>query len=118
MVTVANKAPKNLYHFVMDNGVYATTGGQDVPGREAVSYEAMARAAGYRATYEFDDLEEFATNIAQILNQEGPVMVSIKTIPDIRDTGELPPTDQVTQMVPQAIVNLLEEFGPSEGGKR
>ena len=32
LVTIANKAPKNLVHFVMDNGVYATTGGQDVPG--------------------------------------------------------------------------------------
>ena len=71
----------------------------------------MARAAGYRDTYEFDDLEEFATSIAQILNQEGPVMVSIKTIPDICDIGELPPADQVTQTVPDAIVTLLDEFG-------
>ena len=31
LVTIGNKAPKNLVHFVMDNGVYATTGGQ--PGR-------------------------------------------------------------------------------------
>ena len=34
LVTIGNKAPKNLYHFLIDNGVYATTGGQDVPEAE------------------------------------------------------------------------------------
>jgi sulfopyruvate decarboxylase subunit beta len=44
LVTIANQSPKNLYHFVMDNGVYATTGGQDVPGAGLASYGEMARA--------------------------------------------------------------------------
>ena len=38
LVTVGNKAPKNLYHFVMDNGVYATTGGQPGIGTGEVSW--------------------------------------------------------------------------------
>ena len=46
LVTVANKAPKNLYHFVMDNGVYATTGGQDTPGAIPPSYAELAQASG------------------------------------------------------------------------
>ena len=29
--TIAEKAPANFYHFMLDNGVYATTGGQPVP---------------------------------------------------------------------------------------
>jgi len=29
--TVAEQAPPNLYHFLIDNGIYATTGGQPVP---------------------------------------------------------------------------------------
>ena len=33
LVTVANKAPKNLYHFVIQNGVYAMTGGQPIRER-------------------------------------------------------------------------------------
>ncbi len=113
LVTIANKAPKNLYHFVMDNGVYATTGGQDVPGAGRVSYSEMAWAAGYAHSFEFDDLEEFSSRSAEVLSLEGPVLVCVKSIPDIRPPhgrlavrrAEVPP------QAPQEIKNLLEEFG-------
>jgi thiamine pyrophosphate-dependent acetolactate synthase large subunit-like protein len=114
LVTVAKKGPKNLCHFVMDNGVYATTGGQEIPGRRASSYSALARAAGYAQTYEFDDLEEFALRIDEILNQDGPVLVCIKAVPDIRGPGERSEGGQVTQQVPRPIINLLEEFGAKQ----
>ena len=32
MVTIANKAPKNLVHVLFNNKVYAVTGGQPIPG--------------------------------------------------------------------------------------
>jgi thiamine pyrophosphate-dependent acetolactate synthase large subunit-like protein len=32
MVTIAHMAPPNLIHFVFENGVYRTTGGQPIPG--------------------------------------------------------------------------------------
>ena len=32
LVTMSNKAPKNLYHFLFNNNVYAVTGGQPIPG--------------------------------------------------------------------------------------
>ncbi len=111
LVTIANKGPKNFCHFVMDNGVYATTGGQEIPGRGASSYSALARAAGYAQTYEFDDLEEFTVRIDEILNQDGPVLVCIKTVPDIRGPGERSPGGQVAPQVPRPIINLLKEFG-------
>ena len=82
LVTISNVAPPNLYHFVMDNGVYATTGGQEVPGE--VSYAEMAREAGYAHTYQFDDLEDFATQARQILDEPGPTMICLKTVPDVR----------------------------------
>lgn len=119
LVTVANKAPKNLYHFVMDNGVYATTGGQDTPGTNPASYTKMARAAGYAACYEFDDLEDFASQAEDVIGREGPVMVCVKTVPDIRGpqddsptaTTEATPSSGAGQNRPQAITNLLGEFG-------
>ena len=43
--TIAEKAPSNLYHFMLDNGVYATTGGQPVPNAEQMEYDVVARAA-------------------------------------------------------------------------
>ena len=85
LVTAANKAPKNFYHFVMDNGVYATTGGQEVPGAGTTDYAEMGRAAGYACTYQFDDLEDFTIQIEEVFKQEGPVFVTIKSIPDIQN---------------------------------
>ena len=61
LVTIANQGPRNLVHFVMDNGVYATTGGQEVPGVGIADYADLARSAGYAHAYTFDDLEEFVT---------------------------------------------------------
>ena len=88
LVTIANQQPRNLYHFVMDNGLYATTGGQPVPGNDRASFSEMARAAGYAASYDFDDLEEFATQAEAVLNQTGPVLVCVKTVPNIRQPEE------------------------------
>ena len=114
LVTVGNKAPKNLYHFVMDNGVYATTGGQDTPAANGTSFPDIARGAGYSRCYQFDDLEEFASQAASVLAAEGPVLVCVKTIPSIRkpeDTSAPSPKRETHQARPQAITNLLEEFG-------
>ena len=115
LVTIANKAPKNLYHFVLDNGVYATTGGQEVPGAGTTDYAEMARSAGYASAYAFDDLEEFVTQAEQVLNQEGPVLVSIKTVPNIRPPEERAATrGAAARRTPQAIPDLMEELGATE----
>src|SRR5215831_15834536 len=45
--TIAEQAPKNFYHFLLDNECYATTGGQPVPNAKNVAYDVMARGAGY-----------------------------------------------------------------------
>src|SRR5436190_22682083 len=47
LTTIAEQRPANFYHFLLDNEVYATTGGQPVPNAKQVDYAAMARAAGY-----------------------------------------------------------------------
>jgi len=86
LVTIGNNAPENLYHFVFENGVYAITGGQPIPGEGKASFQGMAKEAGYAAAYEFDDTEELATNIDGILQQKGPVPVRLKIVPEIEDT--------------------------------
>ncbi len=47
LATVAEQAPPNLYHFLIDNGVYATTGGQPVPNADNIAYDVVARGCGY-----------------------------------------------------------------------
>jgi thiamine pyrophosphate-dependent acetolactate synthase large subunit-like protein len=49
LVTVAEAAPKNLYHFVCENGTYEANGGHPIPGRGVVSFAGFARAAGCKS---------------------------------------------------------------------
>ena len=111
LVTIANKAPTNLYHFVMDNGVYATTGGQEVPGAQTTDYEEMGRSAGYAHSYSFDNLEDFATQAEQILNESGPSLIHVRTVPNIRYPEERMGGGRNNRRTPQAIQELMQEYG-------
>ena len=81
LATIAGKKPKNFIHFLMDNECYATTGGQPVPNAQEINYAGMAREAGYASTYEFDNLEDFTTNVGKILEETGPVFIAMKMVP-------------------------------------
>ena len=85
LASIAGKRPKNFVHFLLDNGCYATTGGQPVPNGEDINYAQMAAAAGYKSTYNFADLEELTTSMKEIMNTEGPVFVAIKINPEIEN---------------------------------
>ena len=86
LATISEQAPDNLYHFVFENGVYAVTGGQPIPGENKLSFEGMAKQAGYAASYEFDNSEDLETNIDSVLAQSGPVFVCLKIVPEIDNT--------------------------------
>ncbi len=112
LVTIANKGPKNLVHFVMDNGVYATTGGQEVPGVGVADYADLATSAGYAHSYRFDDLEDFVTRAEEVFSQEGPVFVAAKVIPDIRLPEERAAGGQ--RRTPEAVLDLREQFAAAD----
>src|ERR1700704_2386806 len=54
LVTVANAAPKNLFHFLMENGTYEANGSHPIPGRDRLDFSGLAKSAGYRASATFD----------------------------------------------------------------
>jgi phosphonopyruvate decarboxylase len=83
--TIAEQAPANFYHFVLDNEVYATTGGQPVPGAKNVDYAGIARASGYPRTHSFADLEDFSRELPGIMAAPGPVFVTLKVEPEIEN---------------------------------
>ncbi len=85
LATIAGQKPKNFFHFLLDNECYATTGGQPVPNAEEINYAGVAKEAGYAAAYSFDDLEEFATSVDQIMKETGPVFVAIKVVPEVEN---------------------------------
>ncbi len=84
--TIAEQAPANFYHFVLDNEVYATTGGQPVPGAKHVDYAAFARASGYPGGHNFTEINAFARELPAILAAPGPVFVALKVLPEVENT--------------------------------
>ena len=86
MVTLSDMAPKNLIHFLFDNGVYAVTGGQPVPGAGRIDWKKTASGAGYAATFSFDNLEDLSTGIEEVMGTTGPVFVHLAVKPEIENT--------------------------------
>ena len=81
LVTIANQAPKNLFHFVIENGVYEVNGSHPLPGYGKFSFVGLAREAGYKHAFEFSELQEFDRRIGDVLKLEGPVFISLKVEP-------------------------------------
>jgi phosphonopyruvate decarboxylase len=110
LVTLANKAPKNLYHFLFNNGVYAVTGGQPIPGSGQTDWETMAQAAGYASVFSFDNLEDLATGMDEVLASVGPVFVHLEVEPEIENTPVQFRT-RPSRTVQQAFRELPEALG-------
>jgi len=83
--TIAEHAPKNFYHFLLDNECYATTGGQPVPNASKIAYDVVARGAGYARTFAYDNLESFQINLERIMSGPGPVFTALKIVPEIEN---------------------------------
>ena len=71
LVTIAAVQPKNLIHFVVQNGAYEANGGHPIPNT-AVDFAAMARGAGYVQVHAFSDLANFAQQAGHVIKQDGP----------------------------------------------
>lgn len=111
MATIAGKQPANFYHFLLDNGCYATTGGQPVPNAEHIDYAGIAKSAGYAATYAFDDLETFGRDIGDIMQQKGPVFIAIKVVPEIENEPIGRRQRRPVRSRAETIRTLQEELG-------
>ncbi len=113
LASVAGKQPENFVHFLLDNGCYATTGGQPVPNSEAIDYAVIAEGSGYAATYNFDDLEELSTSLNEIMNEKGPVFVAIKVEAEVENLPIGLRERRQTRNRAQTITDLRQELGIS-----
>ena len=111
LASIAGKKPANFVHFVLDNECYATTGGQPVPNSAEIDYAAMAKGAGYLSAYNFDDLEDFATSIEDIMQEDGPILIAIKVQPEIENLPIGLRERRVTRSRAETIKDLRAELG-------
>ena len=85
LTTIAEQAPANFYHFLLDNEVYATTGGQPVPNAKKVAYDQIALGCGYPRAHAFTEIGDLQREIGGILAKPGPVFVALKVFPEIEN---------------------------------
>ncbi|MDH3634915.1 MAG: thiamine pyrophosphate-dependent enzyme [Gammaproteobacteria bacterium] len=78
LVTIANAAPVNFHHFVFINKVYEVNGAHPIPGADKIDFAAMARAAGYRHTLSFSELDQFEHGLGDFLAQPGPALAAMQ----------------------------------------
>ena len=111
LTTIAEVAPPNFYHFLLDNECYATTGGQPVPNAQNVAYDVIASGSGYPSAHSFDNLEDFTNNVEEILSNPGPVMVALKINPEIENEPIGRTRRWQTRTRDQVIEDLQEQLG-------
>jgi thiamine pyrophosphate-dependent acetolactate synthase large subunit-like protein len=80
LVTIAAAAPRNLVHFVVQNGTYEANGGHPIPNAR-VDFAAMARAAGFAHVHDFADLANFEQQAGHVVKQAGPVFATLRVEP-------------------------------------
>lgn len=81
LVTIAHMHPANLVHVVLENGVYATTGRQPIPGAGVADFAQLARAAGFPSVYSFTNLHRWRAEVDDVLSAPGPTFVRLKVEP-------------------------------------
>jgi thiamine pyrophosphate-dependent acetolactate synthase large subunit-like protein len=78
LATIVESGAKNMVLFVVDNGTYEITGNQKVPGAGVVDWAALAVAAGFRRSYQFEDVAAYEMTLGEVLSGEGPVFVWVR----------------------------------------
>lgn len=86
LTTIANAAPRNLVHFVVENGTYEANGGHPTPTHARSDFAGMAAAAGYAEARNYEGLNRFAADLQHLLSAPGPVFASLKV-----EAGDAPP---------------------------
>ncbi len=82
--------PKNLFHFILDNQVYATTQNQPTVS-PSTEFDKIALASGYRHAYKVSSGEELRSLLSSIKNYDGPVLVWVKIAPGYKEgIGRVP----------------------------
>ncbi len=79
VATIAGAAPRNLVHFVFDNGVLYEGGGRlPVANGPRADFVSLAAAAGYPATHSFGDVDALAAALPDLLPADGPTLVHLE----------------------------------------
>ena len=80
LVTVGSAGPENLVHVLLEDASHLPTDGAPIAGLAEIDFAAHARESGYPRTYRFEELEEFALSVEDVMAGPGPTFVSLKVV--------------------------------------
>jgi sulfopyruvate decarboxylase subunit beta len=81
LVTIATVGPRNLIHFVADNGTYEANGSHPTPAHHGADFAGIAKAAGYRHTFTFADVATLVAELPGLMILDGPIFATLKIVP-------------------------------------
>ncbi len=75
--SIGHYKPKNLYHVMLDNESYETTGDQDTTS-PTTDFKTIAKACGYNFSEEVSNEKDLREKLKSLLSKEGPVFLRVK----------------------------------------
>jgi phosphonopyruvate decarboxylase len=82
--TIGNLGMSNFAHFLFNNGVHESVGGQTVSNSK-LNYAKIALACRYRNVKEVNDLNDLETVLIDLKNIKGPILIIINLLPGSSD---------------------------------
>jgi phosphonopyruvate decarboxylase len=80
LATIGSRAPANLVHVILDNGVHDSTGGQATVSPN-VDFAAIALAAGYATGFSADSVSGFEHALTAVRGIPGPHLIHVRIAP-------------------------------------
>lgn len=77
MANIANLAPKNYKHVVLNNGVHDSVGGQPTVAFD-IDICTIAKASGYKDAFLATNRDELTEGLEKLHNAEGPALLEIR----------------------------------------
>jgi phosphonopyruvate decarboxylase len=91
LVSIAEARAPNLSVLVFDNGTYEVTGSQRVPGAGSVNFVQLADGAGFRAAFQFSDIDTWRRGARNALFAPGPAFIWLRVAPVVGLPGPRSP---------------------------
>jgi phosphonopyruvate decarboxylase len=80
LATIGSRAPANLVHVVLDNGIHDSTGGQATVSAN-MDFAAVALACGYASGASCDSLAGFEQALQPTREEPGPHLIHVRIAP-------------------------------------
>lgn len=102
--TIGDVSPKNLFHFVFNNGSHDSVGGQSVTA-PSLDYQTLFKAFGYRHQFLATTVNEIEDLLLFCYQNSGPILIEIKI--ESGDSNNLPRPSESPIMAKEKFQKIL-----------